>query len=114
MLLTLGIMIVRTGGFRLQREDIEVLAPFLIAGLIVVALCSTIYGKFIGWWSVLMGILLGVVSVVVFGILWASQAQGFELRPGLVTASLMLSIPSGIGGGIIGWLYRRREHGDED
>jgi hypothetical protein len=109
MILGIGIVILRSGshvGF--QREDVEVFAPILLTGLIVVSLCSLLHRRFAGVSSVLIASGIGVVSLVALGFVWASQARGFELRPGLITASLMLCIPSGIGGGIIGWLFRRR------
>ncbi len=109
MILAIGILIIRAEtDFRLQREDVKVFGPILLSGLIVATVCALIQDKFAGVSSVMVGSGVGVASVVAVGLIWASHARGFELRPGLVTASLMLCIPSGIGGGIIGWLYRRR------
>lgn len=96
------------GGLRIHREDIEVFGPPLVFGVVVAALCASVAGRFGGVVSIVLGASFGVVCVVGGGVLWASQGRGFELGAGIITASLMLSIPGGVAGGIVGFLNRRR------
>jgi hypothetical protein len=90
-----------------QEGPVGVFGRFLLAGFIVVAICSIFAEKLPAISSVLISAIVSVACLVGDGMLWASHA-GFEGSTGFVTVSLYLCLPSGIAGGILGWMNRQR------
>jgi hypothetical protein len=95
-------------GGQIYLEDATLLVPVFLFGVILVLICSTIAARFRGATAAAIGFLAGTILALGGGILWASQATGFERRSGIFIGTLYLTIPSGIGGALVGWLNRRR------
>lgn len=100
---------VRSGRpYAFRREDVEFFIPFLLFGVMIVGICLVVSERLGALLAVPAAAIIGVVVFVAAGYLWASIAGGFERSAGIAGASLMFSIPSGIGSGVSGWLNRRR------
>ncbi len=93
---------------RLRTEDVKLLAPVAIFGILLVKVCCSVARRVAPAMSILLGTVIGVVFIIAGGFLWALVSRGFEVRSALVMGSFMLSIPSGIGSGMAGWLNHRR------
>jgi len=94
-------------GRKIRAEDLEIYAVVALFGVFVVAACAVIGSRVGRVAAVLLGIAVGVLCMLVGGTLWASSASGFEVRPAIFMGTLLLSVPSGIGGGIAGFLNQR-------
>jgi hypothetical protein len=92
----------------LRTEDIKLLAPAAIFGILLVKVCCSVATRVGPAMSILLGTVIGVVFIIAGGFLWGLVSRGFEVPSALLIGSFMLSIPSGIGGGIAGWLTHRR------
>ena len=88
------------------REDLAWLLGVASLGILV-ALASQAVGRKLGAVAAIgAGLLVGTGIMVAAGWLVAHVAHGFELTAALWITSLMLSLPSGIGGAIAAWLNR--------
>jgi len=92
-----------------EGEQLTLFLKAAVSGVVVVAVCSAVATRFGGPLAALLGGVLGAVLIVAGGLVCASLARGFELRPGIFIGSLMLSAPSALGGAVAGWVNRRQE-----
>lgn len=106
VILPLAIVFINAGR-ALRSEDLRLLTVVIVFGALVAAVCTWIGSKSSGMLSALLGLVAGAFCAGMGGLLWASQTSGFEARPAVFIGSLLLSIPSGIGGAFAAWLNRR-------
>lgn len=105
MLLPLAFVYFHSGA-PLRVEDLKIVGAVAIAGVVVVSLCGFATPRFRGVAAVLMGVLCGIGVLVFGGYVLARLVGGFEASAAIFTGALAVSIPSGIAGGIVGWLNR--------
>jgi hypothetical protein len=92
----------------LRREDLNVLGLTALLGVVVVIVCSLTAPRVRGFGAPLMGIGLGTLFPVICGLVFARILGGFELSAAIFSGAMVLALPSGVAGGVIGWLNRRR------
>lgn len=89
------------------REDLAWLIGVALLGIPVV-ISSQVVARKVGMVAALIaGFLVGAVIMPAAGWLVAHIVRGFELTAAVWITSLMLSLPSAIGGAAAGWLNRR-------
>jgi len=91
----------------LRVDDLNLMGPIVLLGIVVVSACCSAAPKVPGNAAVLLGIAFGVIFPVFGGFILARALGGFELSAALFSGALLLAAPSGIGGGVVGWLNRR-------
>jgi hypothetical protein len=92
-----------------RASDILIFLPFLLVSAVGSAvLWSPIVRRYTegkGW---LAGILLGVFLPILAGFIYMKLYPSFENGP-VFLGSLIMTLPSAIGGGVAGWLRSRSE-----
>ena len=102
-----AIMIIRSGA-GVNAGALPFFGPALLFGVAVVAICSGAASLVSGGISALVGAGVGAVAFGACALVFASWSSGFKHVDWIFLAYLRLLIPSAVGGGIVGWLGRRR------
>jgi len=92
-------------------DAVRFFGPALLFGIILVPFCSALASRVDGLASVAVGFVVSGVGFALGGLLWAVASSGFEYPAVFFWIYLLLSIPSAIGGGIVGLLCARHRAG---
>jgi hypothetical protein len=99
-----------SAGRELRVDDLQMLLVIALVGVVVVAICAAIASRLGQAASGLLGFAVGVACPAAGGMVW-SRSIGFEASAAVFVGSLLLSIPSGFAGAIVGWfLVKKNPH----
>lgn len=94
-------------GRQIRGSDIPLLAAVIVFGVFVAAASSATGPKVGPILSLVLGFLIGSVSALLAGLVWASATRGFEAPAAVFIGCLLLSIPSGLGSAVATWINQR-------
>jgi hypothetical protein len=107
VVITTLLIVFVNAGRRIRLLDLGLFLIVAIFGAFVAVICATVASRVRPVLSIILGFSVGVASAVTGGYLWASALTGFETPSAIYMGCLLLSIPSGIGGAIAGWINRQ-------
>lgn len=105
LLLPLVIIYLYSGAL-LRREDLGVVGTTALLGVVVTIVCYFTAPRVRGVGALVLGVALGVFFPVLGGFMLARALGGFELSGAIFSGATALALPSGVAGGIVGWLNR--------
>jgi hypothetical protein len=108
MIAVLLVIDIRSGA-PIHRDALWFEGPAVLFGVIVVWICSRVARKAQGFTAVVVGVVIGATAFAACAFLWAICSSGFEYPAVFFANYLLLAVPSGIAGGIVGWLNRGRD-----
>jgi uncharacterized membrane protein len=95
-------------GSRFDPEMLRFYGPAIFFGVVVVWICSRVARGVQGFTAVVVGVVIGAPAFAACAFLWAICSSGFEYPAVFFANYLLLAVPSGIAGGVVGWLNRGR------